>query len=192
MRWLGMTSFPQGPQLWSCPVCTKKIINSSTNPFRLKMRFQKMFAKHGPVPWEQVQWIFPICICKIILNIFIYFYECLSLQKASTANHAPLLDSAATLLSSKQLDAFIVWLMAAGDSTGFFWAAKSSDGEKPSGWELWALPSASVPSAMLQAMCSQTQGPVIEWETYCVLVEVYSHTHAIRSIWMMIVLLDNS
>lgn len=86
MRWLGMTTFPKGPQLWSCPVWTKKIINLSTNPFRLKMRFQKMFAKHSPAPWEQVPWIFPICIRKIIQNIFIYFYERLPLQKASTAN----------------------------------------------------------------------------------------------------------
>lgn len=92
MRWLGMTSFPKGPQLWSCPVWTKKIINLSTNPFRLKMRFQKRFAKCSPIPWEQVQRIFPIRICKIILSIFIYFYEHLSLHEVSLASSAPLLD----------------------------------------------------------------------------------------------------
>lgn len=92
MRWLGLTSFPKGPQLWSCPVWSKMIINFSTNPFRLKMRFRKMSAKCTPIPWEQVQCIFHICICKIILNILIYFYEHLSLHKVSTANDAPLLD----------------------------------------------------------------------------------------------------
>lgn len=62
MRWFGMMNFPVGQQLCSCPVWTKKVINLGTNPFRLKMWFQRIFAKCSPIPWEQVQWISPINI----------------------------------------------------------------------------------------------------------------------------------
>lgn len=59
--------------LSSAPILAK-IMNVSTEPFRLKMWFLKIFVKCSFIPWEKLQCIFPIHICKITLNVCIYFY----------------------------------------------------------------------------------------------------------------------
>lgn len=65
--------FPQQtPALF--PSRLTKIMNFSTNPFRLKTRFQKIFVTCSLIPWGKLQCIFPIRICKILLNIRLYFY----------------------------------------------------------------------------------------------------------------------
>lgn len=87
--WGWQVHFPKGPQLRACPDWTKKIINYSTNPFRPKIQFQKIFVKCSLIPWEQLQSIFSIHICKIIPNTCIYFYKRLSSHKVLTGSSVP-------------------------------------------------------------------------------------------------------